>query len=58
MLTVIDLIGQDPIAPAARQHLLRDVRLIQAESQAGNLIEQDRRAINQSGAALQMKLTG
>lgn len=58
MLKVIDLIGQEAQTPAARQHLLRHVRLIQAESQAGNLIEQDRRAIDQSGAALQMKLTG
>jgi len=55
---VIDLIGQEAQTPAARQHLLRHVRLIQAESQAGNLIQQDRRAIDQSGAALQMKLTG
>ena len=44
------------IAAAARQLLLRQVSLIQAESQAGNLIEQDRQAIQQSGQALQTKL--
>lgn len=58
MLKVIDLIGQEAKAPEARQQLLRHVRLIQAESQAGNLIEQDRRVIDQSGEALQMKLAG
>jgi uncharacterized membrane protein len=58
MLAVIDLIGQEAQTPAARQHLLGHVRLIQAESQAGKLIEQDRRAIDQSSEALQMKLAG
>jgi uncharacterized membrane protein len=58
MLAVIDLIGQEAQTPAARQQLLGHVRLIQAESQAGNLIEQDRRAIDQRGETLQMKLAG
>ena len=45
MLEVIDVIGQEAQAPEARQQLLRHVSLIQAESQAGDLIEQDRQAI-------------
>ena len=32
------------------------VELIQAESKAGSLIEQDRQVIQQSGEALQLKL--
>ena len=56
MLKVIDLIGQEVKTPEARQQLLRHVRLIQAESQAGNLIEQDRQAIHRSAQALQTKL--
>ena len=39
MLKVIEAIGQATKAPAARQELLRHVSLIQAESQAGALIE-------------------
>ena len=58
MLAVIDVIGQETKAPEARQLLLRHVSLIQAESQAGNLIEQDRQAIQRSGEALQTKLEG
>ena len=56
MLAVIDLIGQEAQAPAARQHLLRHVSLIQAESQVGNLIEQDRQAIRRSAEALLARL--
>ena len=56
MLKVIDLIGQEAQAPAARQHLLRHVSLIQAESQVGNLIEQDRQAIRRSAEALLARL--
>ena len=58
MLRVIDLIGQATQAPAARQELLRHVSLIQAESQAGALIEADRHTIHVSGQALQTKLEG
>ena len=58
MLKVIDLIGQEVKTPEARQQLLRHVSLIQAESQAGALIEQDRQSIYRSGEALQMKLAG
>jgi len=55
---VIDLLSQEVKAPEARQQLLRHVSLIQAESQAGALIEQDRQSIYRSGEALQMKLAG
>ena len=58
MVAVIDVVGQETIAPAARQELLRHVGLIQAESQAGALIEQDRRAIQLSIQAVQAKLEG
>jgi uncharacterized membrane protein len=58
MLTVIDAIGHEAKAPEARQQLLRHVSLIQAESQAGNLIEQDRQSIHLSGQALQTRLEG
>ena len=40
MLDVIDAIGQEANSPEARQELLRHVSLIQAESQAGALIEE------------------
>jgi uncharacterized membrane protein len=56
MLEVIDAIGQETTAPAARQELLRHVNLIQAESEAGDLIEQDRQAIKLRGQALRVKL--
>jgi uncharacterized membrane protein len=58
MLEVIDAISQEAQAPEARRLLLRHVRLIQAESEAGDLIEQDRQAIQLSGQALQAKLEG
>jgi len=58
MLAVIDAISQEAQAPEARRLLLRHVSLIQAESEAGDLIEQDRQAIQLSGQALQAKLEG
>ncbi len=58
MLEVIDAIGQEAKTPEARQKLLRHVRLIQAESQAGELIEEDRQLIQRSAEALQTRLTG
>ncbi|MGL4648305.1 MAG: DUF2254 domain-containing protein [Caldilineaceae bacterium] len=45
MLGVIATIGQKTDLPAARQDLLRHVRLIEAESAAGALIEHDRQRI-------------
>ena len=56
MLAVIDIIGQNVKTPEARQLLLRHVSLIQAESEAGDLIEQDRQAIQLRGQALRVKL--
>ena len=58
MLAVIDVIGQEANAPGERRLLLCHVSLIQAESQAGALIEQDRQAIQRIGEALQAKLNG
>ncbi len=58
MLDVIDVIGQEAKAPEARQQLLRHVSLILAESQAGELIEQDRHTIALRGQDIQAKLTG
>ena len=58
MLGVIAKIGQavnsvdETWIPAARQELARHTTLIQAESQAGNLIEQDRELITQRSEAL------
>jgi len=47
MLEVIEAIGQKSNSPKERQELLRHARLIQVESQAGALIEQDRERISQ-----------
>jgi uncharacterized membrane protein len=56
MLEVIDGIGQEAKSPEARRALARHVSLIQAESQAGELIEQDRQSIHKVCETLQMKL--
>jgi uncharacterized membrane protein len=56
MLAVIDTIGQNVKTPEACRLLLRHVTLIQAESEAGDLIEQDRQAIQLRGQALRVKL--
>jgi len=56
MLKVIDVIGQETKSPEMRQKLAGQGSLIQAESKAGSLIEQDRQVIQQSGEALQLKL--
>jgi uncharacterized membrane protein len=58
MLAVMDVISQGTESPAARQQLLRHVCFIQAESQAGALIEEDRHTIQLSSHALQTKLEG
>jgi hypothetical protein len=42
MLDAIDDIGQQVKLPEARQELLRHALLVQAESQAGALVEADR----------------
>ena len=56
MLKTIDTIGQKTKYPEMRQKLARHVELIQAESKAGSLIEQDRQVIQRNGDALQKKL--
>ena len=62
MLEAIDVIGQETQSPAvkntvmARQMLARHVSLIQAESQAGHLIKDDRQLIQLRGEALHTKL--
>jgi uncharacterized membrane protein len=62
MLEVIDSVGKEMNSSTvknpvkARQELMRHVSLIQAESQAGKLIEQDRQLIQRSGEALLIKL--
>jgi uncharacterized membrane protein len=58
MLEIINLISQETRSPDARQKLLRHVTLIQGESQAGSLVEEDRQAIQRSSDALQLKLKG
>lgn len=57
MLDTIDAIHQETKLPGARQELLRHVSMIQAESQAGALIEQDLERIRLRFEALQTKLT-
>jgi hypothetical protein len=42
MLDAIDVIGQETKSPEARQELLRHVHLVQAESQAGALVDADK----------------
>ena len=56
MLDVIDAIGQETKLPEACQKLLRHVGLIQAESQAGALIEDDRQFILRSAEAVRSRL--
>ena len=55
MLEVIEAIGQEAKAPEIHQQLLRQISLIQAESLAGALIEQDRQLIQRRAEAMQMK---
>ena len=56
MLEVIEAISCETKSPEALQLLSRHVCLIEAESQRGNLIEQDRQAIQRSCEALLMKM--
>jgi len=58
MLEAIDVIGQEAKSLEARQLLRRQVRLIQAESQASRLIEDDRKLIQQTSEAVVMKFSG
>ena len=56
MLAVIDTIGQESGSPEVRQLLLRHVTLIQAESRAGRLIEEDRQRIDERANSLSAML--
>ena len=58
MLGVIESIGGQTQSPEARRLLLRHAALIQTESRAGALIEEDRRRIDLFAEALDMKLGG
>jgi uncharacterized membrane protein len=58
MLKVIDTICLETKSPESCQQLLRHASLIQAESLAGALTEQDRQLIQRSAEALQTKLDG
>ena len=56
MLDTIEAISQEAGSPESRQELLRHVSLIQAETQVGELIEQDRQLIQRNSEALLLKL--
>ena len=56
MLKTINVISEETKTPETRQQLLRHVILIQVESQAGSLIEEDRQSVHQSSEALKLKL--
>jgi uncharacterized membrane protein len=56
MLSVIEMVSQEAKEPEAREQLLRHVGLVQAESQAGDLIEADRQSINRSAESLRTRL--
>ncbi len=56
MLEVIDKIGREADSPEVRQELSRHVSLIEAESQAGNLIEQDRQMVQNLCEDIRAKL--
>jgi hypothetical protein len=56
MLGVIDEIGKETQVPEARRQLLRHVSLVEAECHAGNLIEQDRQAVQRRSKAVHMKM--
>ncbi|MGE5602832.1 MAG: hypothetical protein ACM30E_07260, partial [Nitrososphaerales archaeon] len=56
MLDVIEGISCETNSPEALQLLSRHVWLIEAESHAGNLIEQDQEAVQRRSEALLMKL--
>ena len=58
MLAVIESIGRETQSPEARRLLLRHAALIQTESRAGALIEEDRRRIDLFVKALDTKLGG
>ncbi|MFN8471494.1 MAG: DUF2254 domain-containing protein [Anaerolineae bacterium] len=58
MVEVVDVISQEAKSPEARQQLIRQISLIQTESQTGELIEQDRQRIQRRCEALLVSLNG
>ncbi len=56
MLDAIAIIGQEAKTPQTYQELLRHASLIQAESQASNLVEQDKQRIRLHCAAVEAQL--
>ena len=56
MLQTIDEIGEETNSREAHQELVRHVRLIQAESLAGSLIEEDRQSVQKKCETLQTAL--
>jgi uncharacterized membrane protein len=56
MLDAIDAIVQEAKSTKVRQELLRHVHLVQAESQAGNLVESDKNLIRARCELLETKL--
>jgi uncharacterized membrane protein len=56
LLETIEAIGQETKSSEARQELLRHVHLVQADSQAGALVEQDKHRINMCYKRVETKL--
>ena len=56
MLDAIEDIGREIKSPEARQELLSHAQLVQAESQAGALIEADRQRVSLRSETVAMKL--
>jgi uncharacterized membrane protein len=56
MLETIEKIAAETKSPAARGELGRHVCLIEAEAEAGDLIEQDRQAVRQTSEALHVRM--
>jgi uncharacterized membrane protein len=57
LLDAIDDIGQETKSQEARQELLRHIHLVQAESQAGALVEADKQRVRLRSETVAMKLS-
>jgi hypothetical protein len=57
ILDAIDDIGQETKSQEARQELLRHIHLVQAESQAGALVEADKQRVRLRSETVAMKLS-
>jgi uncharacterized membrane protein len=58
MVDVADAIGRETDSPEARRTLARHVALIEAESRAGNLVDEDRGVIGEKSEVLMAELGG